>query len=107
MILRHVRDTVLVLLSLSYTVAGLTLIATFTPGGITLGLFMFGLAVVIYFLRTIARALLQIRELLMLSVTKEHRGAKATRSFEPDDEENIPASDTDAFADSTELCPDA
>ena len=92
---------------LVWTVAGLTLIATLTPGGITLGLFMLGLAVVIYFLWTIARALFQIRELLMLSVARERPKATASRLFQTDDEESVSfTADNDTFPDSTELYPD-
>lgn len=104
--LRHVHNTAFILLGFSYTVAGLTLIATLTPGGITLGLFMLGLAVVIYFLWTMTRALLQIRELLMLSVTRGHRKVEATSSLYPN-EETLPPANHDVHSDSPELHPDA
>ena len=104
--LKRVRSTALILLGFSCTVAGLTLIATLTPGGIILGLFMFGLAVVIYFLWTMTRALLQIRELLMLSLSRNQRGVKTTRAFQAD-EEPLPSIAPDTHLDSAELHPDA
>lgn len=99
--LKHIRNTALILLGFSYTVAGLTLIATFMPGGITLGLFMLGGAVVIYFLWTITRVLFQIRELLMLSLSRNQLGAKTASSFQPEDEDPLPFVDTDAYPDGT------
>ena len=57
----------LVLLGAGYGVTGLMFITTLTPGGLSLGLLMFGLSVVLYLLWAMLRTLWQIRELLMLS----------------------------------------
>ena len=102
MILRRVRDAALVLLGIAYVVAGLTLIATLTPGGITLGLLLLGMNVLIYLLWVMTRILLHIRELLMLSVAREHKVRP-----KPDAKNDLPSSGLDAGPDGTELLADA
>ncbi len=77
--LRHVRNTALVLLGFACVATGLTLIATLTPGGITLGLFLLGLSAVVYFLWAMTRALLQVRELLMLSVSRDRKAHRTLK----------------------------
>lgn len=68
--LRQIKNTTLILIALSFIITALTLIATLKPGGIILGMFFLGLCVLMYFLWMMTRALLQIRELLMLSITQ-------------------------------------
>lgn len=84
--LRHTRNTALLLLGFLYVATGLTLILTLTTGGIILGLFMIGLAVVICLLWTMSRVLAQIRELLMLSVSKDYRTTKTVGTPQADEE---------------------
>lgn len=60
----------LILLGVGYGATGLMLITTLTPGGLSLGLFTFGAAIILYLLWAMLRTLWQIRELLMLSAAR-------------------------------------
>ena len=60
----------LALLGVGYGVTGLMFISTLTPGGLSLGLLMFGLCLMLYLLWAMLRTLWKIRELLMLSTTR-------------------------------------
>lgn len=67
--LKRLQNTALVLVGISYLITAFTLIATLKPGGIILGLLFIGLSISLYFFWAILKALFQMRELLMLSVT--------------------------------------
>lgn len=66
----HLLKFFLTLLGLGYGATGLMFITTLTPGGLSLGLSMLGLGIVLYLLWAILRTLWQIRELLMLSAVR-------------------------------------
>ncbi len=78
----------LALLGVSYGVTGLMFISTLTPGGLSLGLSMFGLSLILYLLWAMLRTLWQIRELLMLSTTRAIPDATvSTLDFKPYNDE--------------------
>jgi hypothetical protein len=52
---------------------GSALLATLTPGGLTLGLALLALAGLLYLHWTLVRILLQVRELLMLIAAQRHQ----------------------------------
>ena len=68
---KHLHLLVLSLVGISFLLAAFMLIATLKPGGIILGLFLIGLTFILYFLYKLLRVLIQLRELLMLSVTRQ------------------------------------
>ena len=92
--LRQIKNTALILIALSFIITALTLIATLKPGGIILGMIFLGLCVLMYFLWTMTRSLLQIRELLMLSITQ------VPKANEKDKSADCPSLCTELHADS-------
>lgn len=101
--LRQVRNAALVLLGVAYGLAGSMLITTLTPGGITLGLLLFGLGTVLYFLWRLTGVLLQIRELLMLSITYDYDKSVLPIPVQDDDKESLLSADMDAHLGGDEL----
>lgn len=57
----------LIVLGVGYGATGLMFVSALTPGGLSLGLLMFGAATTLYLLWALLRTLWQVRELLMLS----------------------------------------
>lgn len=95
--MRSVHKAALIGLGLAHAVAGLMLIATLTPGGVTLGLLLLGVGAALYLVWMAVRVLLQLRELLMLLVARERA------DLQRDDESSLPACGVAPAVDRTSL----
>lgn len=70
---RRLSNVPVILLVAAHAVAGTALLATLTPGGITLGVGLLGLGALIGLAWVSVRCLLQIRELLGFRLLNDHR----------------------------------